>query len=54
MGNAKEIFIWNYELTPEQSEELKFEKYFTSIKHTNTSLENLIDLKKSREKYWRL
>ena len=46
MGNAKEIFIWNYELTPEQSEELKFEKYFTSIKHTNVSLENLIDLKK--------
>jgi DNA adenine methylase len=49
LGAAKEVFIWNYQLTIEQERLLSFEKYFDTIQHTNISLENLVGWERIEE-----
>ena len=46
VGGAQEIFIWNYELTVKQKQQLEFEKWFATIQTTNVDLSQLVNWKK--------
>jgi len=43
VGTAQEIFIWNYELTPKQKQQLEFEQWFDAIQSTNIDLSQLVN-----------